>query len=225
KGRCFSELGWNGGHPAIIDQALDHRSDIFNGIFGLFAAVLKTPFGYFNQGVFNKGAIQLGFAIFTLSEGNWHLADIEAILDSAESQVHLEDIAGIRKLIEVNGFQKLATEGTVARGHIGKTCAQRYGNIDIAQAREVLTRSWPVDGFTTRNIAGANNQASGIGDLLQQQMQLFRRMGAVGIHFAQNLVVALYAPLKARDVCAQEAIFALAVNDVHVVIFASVFVS
>ena len=184
----------------------------------LLAAVLEAPLGHDGEAVADEAARELGLADLALGEGDRHLADVEAGLDGQPSEVDLEDVAGRGELVEVKLLEDLAAEGAVAGGGVRQAGAQRQRDVHVAAAGEDPALLGPVDHLAALDVAGADDEVGALGDLLEEQVQLLRGVRAVGVHLAEDLVVALQAPLEAGEVGAEQAALALPVQDVDVVV-------
>src|SRR5699024_9873806 len=160
--------------------------------------------------------VQLGLADLTLGEGDGDLADVETAGHGTPGQVDLEDVAGVGELVEVEGLDDGTTVGAVAGGHVGETGAEHEGDVDVAALGQDPALLRPVHDLAARYVAGADDEFGAVVDLVEEQVQLLRGVGAVGVHLAEDSVVTLEAPLEAGDVRAAQATLALAVEDVDV---------
>ena len=106
------------GQRGIGDTALDDGPKVFRQALDLVGAVVDSPFGDLKEGILHEGAVELRLAELAVGERNRHLAQVEALLNGAEGDIDLEDVAGLRQLVERERLQHLAAEGAVAGGHV-----------------------------------------------------------------------------------------------------------
>ncbi len=199
-GKAFFELASQARKRAVAVSVGRDVADLASQVLGLLGTVCNAPLGDLEEGILDEGAVQLRLTVLALGEGDWYLAYVPAILDSAESQVNLEDVASLRQVVEVNGLQQLTRKCAVACGHVGQAGAQRHGDVQVAQAGQVLAGSRPVDGLAARYVAGTDDEVRALVDLSEEQVQLLRCVGTVSVHLTEDLVVALQAPLEASNV-------------------------
>src|SRR5699024_8338741 len=110
--------------------------------------------------------------------------------------------------------QQVPLEGAVTAGDVGEAGAQRHGSVDVAATGEELAVGRPVHGLAALNVAGTQDELRAIVDLVQQQVELLRGVGAVGVHLAENLITVLDAPLETGQVGPTEAALTFAVQHV-----------
>src|SRR5699024_6930471 len=84
----------------------------------------------------------------------------------------------------------------------------------VAATGEELAVGRPVHGLAALNVAGTQDELRAIVDLVQQQVELLRGVGAVGVHLAENLITVLDAPLETGQVGPTEAALTFAVQHV-----------
>src|SRR5699024_3336470 len=180
----------------------------------LVHAVAEAPAGHLSHRLAHDAAAHLGLADLALGESNRNLTHVSALVDGAPCHIHLEDITCGIHGVEIHPLQQVPLEGAVTAGDVGEAGAQRHGSVDVAATGEELAVGRPVHGLAALNVAGTQDELRAIVDLVQQQVELLRGVGAVGVHLAENLITVLDAPLETGQVGPTEAALTFAVQHV-----------
>ena len=217
-------LGSVGGRAADVGKlrvlhGVDELADSLRGeVLDEGGLVRGAPLGHLGQRGGGEAGVQLGLAELAVLKGDRHLADVEAQLVHLVRNLNLEDVALGGQRIQVQLLQHFALEGAVACGHVRHVGAEGDGDVLVAQLGQQEAVLRPVDHFPALDVAGTDGQICAVIQRVEKPVQFLRRVGAVGIHLHQHLVVALQAPVEAGAVGGQQAVLAGAVQHVDLVV-------
>src|ERR1700737_1571783 len=149
-----------------------------------------------------------------VGEGDRYLDGGELVGDRAPSQVDLEAIALRVDVIEIDLLQNVPTIGAVTGGDVVDADAQGQPRIGVGGPGQRPATPRPVLHVSAVDVARTDDQVGPGVDGLQQEVQLFWRVTAVGVHLHQRRVLPVQPPSEAGQVCRPQPILGGPVHDV-----------
>lgn len=167
----------------------DVSGDLFSSVQGhvakileLVGTVIEPPHGRAQQCFDDDVLAHFGAAVLSFDELDRDLSDGHALLEGAPGEVELETVTSRGDVVESDGAQGVSTEGVESAGGIFDADPQAHPRPQTATSGDEFAVLWPVDHRSTLDVAGPFDHV-GLLKGFQQQRQLLRLVGAVGVHF------------------------------------------